>query len=449
MTLLLISPDYASHLLPLATLATAWRDAGERVVVASGPATAAITAGFGFTRTDLRLGRGSNPGVIRAQEQVAGEDDALRGFFAATRHGMVPTLRYQADARRHDLLWDPVATARRVLAVVDEVRPDHVIVDHLAFSARLGLLAGSVPHADVVLGHPSALPVGAEVYGYPPAWPSAFNPDPDELATLHERCREVRDAFTAEWNAALAELAPGLSPAVDAFTDHGDQVLLNYPAALHDPARTALLPPHAFLGSAVREQDVSPEIAAWLAADPSTPLVYVSFGSFLSVRADVLARVAAALRRLPVRVALAVGSADRAVLGELPASWLVREFLPQVALLDHAAVAITHGGNNSVTEALTAGVPMLVLPFSTDQFAGAAAVADAGVGLALDPNTASPAEIGAAIAELIDGPAVMAAEALGCTLRLRPGRDVAWAALTERAALTDRAAPTGRAALRG
>jgi hypothetical protein len=36
MTLLVISPDYASHLLPLATLATSWRDAGERVVVASG-----------------------------------------------------------------------------------------------------------------------------------------------------------------------------------------------------------------------------------------------------------------------------------------------------------------------------------------------------------------------------------------------------------------------------
>ncbi len=66
MTLLVISPDYASHLLPLATLATAWRDAGQRVVVASGPATANITEDFGFERRDLRLGRGSNPGVIRA-----------------------------------------------------------------------------------------------------------------------------------------------------------------------------------------------------------------------------------------------------------------------------------------------------------------------------------------------------------------------------------------------
>ena len=38
MTLLIISPDYASHLVPLATLGTAWRDAGERVIVATGPA---------------------------------------------------------------------------------------------------------------------------------------------------------------------------------------------------------------------------------------------------------------------------------------------------------------------------------------------------------------------------------------------------------------------------
>jgi hypothetical protein len=307
MTLLVISPDYASHLLPLATLATSWRDAGERVVVASGPATAAITAEFGFERTDLRLGRGSNPGVIRADAQVRGEDDALRGFFAATERGMVETLLYQANARSADLLWDPVATARRVLAVVQEVRPDHVIVDHLAFSARLALLAGGVPHGDVVLGHPSALPVGGEVYGYPTAWPAVFDPEPDALAALLRRCEQVRDAFTTEWNTALETLAPQANPAHDAFAEHSDVLLLNYPEQLHDPQRSALLPPHAFLGSAVRRQDVPPDIERWLDADPGRPIVYVSFGSFLSVRADVLARVAAALTGLPVRVALAIG----------------------------------------------------------------------------------------------------------------------------------------------
>ena len=167
MTLLIISPDYASHLLPLATLGTAWRDAGERVVVATGPATADIVASFGFERIHLQLGRGSNPGVIRAEQQPTGEDDALRGFFDATRRGMVETLVFQAEARLNDLMWAPVDTARAVQAVIDEVAPDAIIVDHLAFSARLALTASGTPHADVVLGHPSALPVGGRVVRFP------------------------------------------------------------------------------------------------------------------------------------------------------------------------------------------------------------------------------------------------------------------------------------------
>jgi len=430
-TLLVISPDYASHLLPLATLATSWRDAGERVVVATGPATRTIVDSFGYDWIDLRLGRGSNPGVIRAEQQARGEDDALRGFFAATEHGMVPTLLYQANARLADLLWNPVETARHVIDVVEAVQPDQVIVDHLAFSARLALRAGGVPYADVVLGHPSALPVGGdEVYGYPPLWPRAFDPDPGELAALHERCAVVRDAFTAEWNRALRTLAPQSEPSVDGFAEHGDLLLLNYPHALHDPARTALLPPHAFLGSAVRDEVLPANIAGWLSAPTEMPLVYVSFGSFLSVRADVQARVVAALHRMDVRVALAIGSGDRAVVGELPSHWLVREYLPQVRLLRRAALAVTHGGNNSVTEALTCGVPMLVLPFSTDQFAGAAAVENAGLGLALDPNTASVAELELAARRLIDGDSASAAADLGASLRAVPGREKARAAFT-------------------
>ncbi|MDJ0348568.1 nucleotide disphospho-sugar-binding domain-containing protein [Cryobacterium sp. PH29-G1] len=392
MTLLIISPDYASHLYPLATLGTAWAQAGERVVVASGPATAHIVTEFGFEREHLQLGRGSNPGTIRVDQQPTGEDDALRGFFDATRRGMVDTLRFQAQARSNDLLYNPVAIARAVQRIVARVQPDQVIVDHLAFSARLGLLSAGVPYADVLLGHPSALPVGREVYGYPPAWPAVFSPEPQELALLELQCEAVRDEFTAQWNDALRELDPNAAPSRDAFQECGDLLLLNYPSELHPQARTDVLPPHVFLGSAVRSEAEDPEVEAWL-AQSSLPVVYVSFGSFLSVRGDVLARVTSALRDLPVRVALAVGATSPADLGPVPDSWLVRGFLPQVRLLQQAALAVTHGGNNSVTEAMTAGVPLVVLPFSTDQFAGAAALDAAGVGTSLPPNTATVADL--------------------------------------------------------
>ena len=401
MTLLIISPDYASHLYPLATLGTAWLAAGERVVVASGPATAGIVGSFGFERENLQLGRGSNPGVIRAEQQPAGEDDALRGFFAATRQGMVATLRFQAQARNADLLWNPVETAREVQRLVARMRPDHVIVDHLAFSARLALTSAGIRHADVVLGHPTALSVGDEIYGYPSAWPGCFAPDLEDLADLARLCGDVRDTFTAQWNDARALLDPGATASEDAFAESGDLLLLNYPAELHDPGRGRLLPEHAFLGSAVRVEATDPDVERWLAGSDA-PVVYVSFGSFLSVRADVLARVVEALRGLPVRVAVATGSTGAAALGPVPASWLVREFLPQVRLLGASVLAVTHGGNNSVTEAMTAGVPLLLLPFSTDQFAGAAALEDARFGVTLDPNAATAGEIRAVASGLLE-----------------------------------------------
>ncbi|GAA3691123.1 hypothetical protein GCM10022399_03710 [Terrabacter ginsenosidimutans] len=437
MTLLVISPDYASHLYPLATLATAWRDAGERVVVATGATTDALVTMFGYEREHLQLGRGSNPGVIRAEEQPAGEDDSLRGFFAATRIGAIETLAYQARARGDDLLWNAVGVARAVHDVVDRVRPDTIVVDHLAFGARLGLTSQGISHADVVLGHPSALTVGDEVYGYPPAWPRAFRPDPDALQELRRLSEGVRDDFTAQWNSALAQLSPGAAPSNDAFAETGDVLLLNYPEELHEAQRTSLLPHHTFLGSAVREEARDEQVERWL-DNGDEPVVYVSLGSFLSARSDVLTRIAGALRGLDVRVALANGSTPRDLLGPLPPSWLVRETLPQVTLLHRAALAVSHGGNNSVTEALTAGVPLLLLPLSTDQFAGAAAIERSGLGEVLDPNRASAEDIRAS-AELLLGldpsrgltsPNVPG-HRLSTSLRERPGPQRAWAAMTQ------------------
>lgn len=314
--------------------------------------------------------------------------------------------------------------------VVARVRPDQVIVDHLAFGARLALTGEGVRHGDVVLGHPSALTVGEEVYGYPPIWPRRFRPDPAALADLHAQCVRVRDAFTGQWNAALEVLDASADASEDAFAETGDVLLLNYPRELHPPQRTDLLPPHAFLRSAVRTEAPDAEVEEWLAS-ADAPVVYVSLGSFLSVRADVLVRVAEALRGLEVRVALASGSTTADELGPIPADWLVRAVLPQVTVLARSALAISHGGNNSVTEALTAGVPLVLLPLSTDQFAGAAAVEDAGLGEALDPNAASATEIwdGAARLLRLDGGARERGERLSLELTATPGASRARTAL--------------------
>ena len=171
----------------------------------------------------------------------------------------------------------------------------------------------------------------------------------------------------------------------------------------------------------------------------------MSFGSFLSVRGDVLRRVAEALSRLGMRAAIATGSTPIADLGPIPEGWLVRDYLPQVRLLGGARLAVTHGGNNSVTEAIGQGVPLLVLPFSTDQFAGAAAIERTGLGRALDPNAASVDELAEALARRRAScrRRARAAAAIAAIRRRRPGPAIAYER-ADRARAPRRAEPSPR-----
>jgi len=212
-------------------------------------------------------------------------------------------------------------------------------------------------------------------------------------------------------------LEPAAPPVRDAFAATGGTVLHLYPEALvHRPVAG-----RHYLGSAGRREALPGDLDALLRRAADGPTAYVSLGTFLSVRDDVLAVLVEGLRPAGARVVLATGAADPAALPDLPDGSIARPVLPQVAVLDRCDVVLTHGGNNTVTEALTAGLPLVVAPLSTDQFPVAADVERAGVGAVVDPNRATPADVAAALTVALSPPVRARAARLGEALRTDSG----------------------------
>jgi MGT family glycosyltransferase len=82
---------------------------------------------------------------------------------------------------------------------------------------------------------------------------------------------------------------------------------------------------------------------------------------------------------------LSAGSqANLAAAGPVPANFIVRSSVPQLAVLARTDVFISHGGINSVHEGLYQGVPLVLIPHQFEQLLNARCVAARGAGLILE-----------------------------------------------------------------
>lgn len=91
-------------------------------------------------------------------------------------------------------------------------------------------------------------------------------------------------------------------------------------------------------------------------------------GTVHNHNADFYRTVIKALANEPVGVIMSIGyNIDAQELGEIPGSFLVEKFVPQLEVLKRTDVFITHGGMNSLNEALYFGVPVVVVPQQIEQ----------------------------------------------------------------------------------
>ncbi|MGB6826443.1 MAG: glycosyltransferase, partial [Terracidiphilus sp.] len=98
------------------------------------------------------------------------------------------------------------------------------------------------------------------------------------------------------------------------------------------------------------------------------PIIYASLGTTRNVQAFVFHLVAEACQDLDLQLVISLGGRfDPEMFSDLPGKPLVTKYAPQLELLKLAKVVITHGGPNTVFEALMEGRPMVAIPLAHDQ----------------------------------------------------------------------------------
>jgi len=298
---------------------------------------------------------------------------------------------------RDMLRWYAKEVLQLVPQVLRDLKVDGVIVDHIVSAGGTAAERAGVPFATIC----SAL-LWHEEADVPPPFTSWALADSGRArlrnrlgyAGLHWYVAPVFkmiNRYRASWNMPLiGRISDAYSPLA--------QISQLCPG--FDFPRRELPDTFHYIGSlaAGRKEEGGPPFP-WEKLD-GRPLMFASLGTVpYLMNVPVYRRIAAACQGLDAQLVLTLGRWNEAgdhlrkKLGELPGSHLLVGFAPQLALLDKAALVITHAGVNTVLEAICQGVPMVVLPRNGDQLGMAARIERSGVGLRASFRRGTPDQL--------------------------------------------------------
>ena len=332
--------------------------------------------------------------------------EQLSGFIAPTFQALVDGAKY-VDDRLHE--------------IIGELEPDVIVEDNVVGFAALP--ACGRPWARIVSCNPAEIrdpDVPPTFSGYPASDTSQWDAYWDAFREAHGELHADFSAFCRERDApALPELAFMFESPWLNMTIYPDEV---------DYARARPLPETWHnLQASVRTTDARYDLPE-LPGDG--PLVYLSLGSLGSADVDLMRTLVAELADAPYRVIVSKGPQHDQY--ELAPNMTGAEFLPQTSILPQVDLVITHGGNNTVTESLFFGKPMVLLPLFWDQYDNAQRMHDTGFGVRLDTYGHRREELLDAIDGLLADVALkQRLAAVSARLQAAPGTQKA-AALIER-----------------
>jgi MGT family glycosyltransferase len=262
----------------------------------------------------------------------------------------------------------------RLTAIFESVNPDVIVQDNVvAFGA---VLTAGRPWVRIVSCNPLEMPDP----NLPPVFSGLPSGERGGWQQFRQRYAHLHDDLHRDFDAFLRDHGCPSLPGGEFMYSSPFLNLYNYPAEMDYERSAHLGPTWQRLESSVRATDAPFTLAG--EAD-GRKRIYLSLGSLGSADTNLMGRLIEVLGRTDYQVIVSLGPQHEEL--QLAGNMVGAEFLPQTSILPLVDLVITHGGNNTVTECLHFGKPMIVLPLFWDQHDNAQRVQEAGFGVRLDP----------------------------------------------------------------
>jgi MGT family glycosyltransferase len=278
--------------------------------------------------------------------------------------------------------------------IIERVKPDVVVEDNvLCFPA---LMTADAPFVRIVSCSPLEMKgskIAPAFSGYAQADDSKW----DEFRQAYDSSH--REMWTAFNDFVTAAGAPEL-PDLEFIHDSDYANLYVYPQEADYTDLRPLDSTWHRMDSSVRSTDEQYEIPAAVADRPEdSALIYLSLGSLGSADVDLMKRLIDVLGRTRHRFIVSKGPQHAEY--ELADNMVGAEFVPQTTIIPQVDLVITHGGNNTTTESLHFGKPMILLPLFWDQYDNAQRMHELGFGRRLSTYAFTEEEMNSALESLL------------------------------------------------
>jgi MGT family glycosyltransferase len=297
--------------------------------------------------------------------------------------------------------------------ILDRANPDVIVEDNV--SAFPALLTHGAAWVRIMSCNPLEMKdpdLPPPFSGYPTDDPTGWEDFRAEYDRTH---RELWTGFDAWVRNQGAPPLPDLE-----FIHESDHLNLSiYPEAADYLRSRPLASTWHGLESSVRDTDEPWEVPDAI-RDGDGSLIYLSLGSLGSADVELMRRLVEVLSTTRHRYVVSKG--PRADELELADNMWGEARVPQTSIVPEVDLVITHGGNNTVTESLHFGKPMIVLPLFWDQYDNAQRIDELGFGVRLATYDFVDEELTTAVEGLLDDAVLRASlDALGERIREAEG----------------------------